>query len=64
MSGLRLRRGPCQVAWTLHWMQSCLPLWTCHLISVLLLAWRPLAMHGCCSLAAAATVQKASQTPH
>ena len=65
MLGLRLCQAACQVAWALHWMQSCLLLWACHLISMLLLACRPLPMHGCCFVAAAAAVLgKTSQTSH
>ena len=60
MSGLRLSQVACQAAWALLWMQCCLLLWACHLISALLLAWRPLAMHGCCFVAAAAAVGRSS----
>ena len=57
-------QAACQVAWALQWKQSCRLLWACQMIFESLLAHRPLLVHVCCSVAAAAAVGKASQTPH
>ena len=56
-------QAACQIAWALQWNQSCRLLWACQMIFESSLAQRPLPVHVCCSVAAAAAVGKASETP-